>query len=163
VNTSGRLTRATVWVFETLAWGLLAVIVALVVLQVVARYVLRISLPWPEELARFLLIWLTFTGAVVGTWHHAHFRVDVLAERLPAPARRGLTLVLQLLTVGVLGLFVWQSLELARLTGFMQSTAMELSMAWVYAALPVGGALMLAWHVREVARVIRRTGPVRRP
>ena len=149
--------------FETLAWGLLVVIVALVVLQVVARYVLRISLPWPEELARFLLIWLTFTGAVVGTWHHAHFRVDVLAERLPAPARRGLTLVLQLLTVGVLGLFVWQSLELARLTGFMQSTAMELSMAWVYAALPVGGALMLAWHVREVARAIRRTGPVRRP
>ena len=157
------MTRATVWVFETLAWGLLVVIVALVVLQVVARYVLRISLPWPEELARFLLIWLTFTGAVVGTWHHAHFRVDVLAERLPAPARRGLTLVLQLLTVGVLGLFVWQSLELARLTGFMQSTAMELSMAWVYAALPVGGALMLAWHVREVARAIRRTGPVRRP
>jgi len=150
-------------VFETLAWGLLVVIVALVVLQVVARYVLRISLPWPEELARFLLIWLTFTGAVVGTWHHAHFRVDVLAERLPAPARRGLTLVLQLLTVGVLGLFVWQSIELARLTGFMQSTAMELSMAWVYAALPVGGALMLAWHVREVARAIRRTGPVRRP
>ena len=149
--------------FETLAWGLLVVIVALVVLQVVARYVLRISLPWPEELARFLLIWLTFTGAVVGTWHHAHFRVDVLAERLPAPARRGLTLVLQLLTVGVLGLFVWQSIELARLTGFMQSTAMELSMAWVYAALPVGGALMLAWHVREVARAIRRTGPVRRP
>ena len=163
MNTSGRLTRATVWVFETLAWGLLVVIVALVVLQVVARYVLRISLPWPEELARFLLIWLTFTGAVVGTWHHAHFRVDVLAERLPAPARRGLTLVLQLLTVGVLGLFVWQSLELARLTGFMQSTAMELSMAWVYAALPVGGALMLAWHVREVARAIRRTDPVRRP
>ena len=157
------MTRATVWVFETLAWGLLAVIVALVVLQVVARYVLRISLPWPEGLARFLLIWLTFTGAVVGTWHHAHFRVDVLAERLPAPARRGLTLVLQLLTVGVLGLFVWQSLELARLTGFMQSTAMELSMAWVYAALPVGGALMLAWHVREVARAIRRTGPIRRP
>jgi len=163
VNTSGGLTRATVWVFETLAWGLLVVIVALVVLQVVARYVLRISLPWPEELARFLLIWLTFTGAVVGTWHHAHFRVDVLAERLPAPARRGLTLVLQLLTVGVLGLFVWQSIELARLTGFMQSTAMELSMAWVYAALPVGGALMLAWHVREVARAIRRTDPVRRP
>ena len=157
------MTRATVWVFETLAWGLLVVIVALVVLQVVARYVLRISLPWPEELARFLLIWLTFTGAVVGTWHHAHFRVDVLAERLPAPARRGLTLVLQLLTVGVLGLFVWQSIELARLTGFMQSTAMELSMAWVYAALPVGGALMLAWHVREVARAIRRTDPVRRP
>jgi TRAP-type transport system small permease protein len=150
--------RATVWVFETLAWGLLAAIVALVVLQVVARYVLRVSLPWPEELARFLLVWLTFTGAVVGTWHHAHFRVDFLAERLPPRVRSGLGLALDVLTVGVLGLFVWQSLEVARLTGFMQSTAMEISMTWVYAALPLGGVLMLGWHVREVGRAIRRPG-----
>lgn len=144
--------RAAVWVFETLTWGLLAGIVVLVVLQVVARYLLRISLPWPEELARFLLIWLTFTGAVVGTWHRAHFRVDVVTQRLPPAAARVLALVIDVLACLALGIFVWQGLELARLTGFMRSTSMEISMSWVYGVLPAGGLCMLAWFLREVFR-----------
>ena len=144
--------RATVWVFETLAWGLLAAIVVLVVVQVVARYVLRISLPWPEELARFLLIWLTFTGAVVGSWRNAHFRVDVITQRLPPAAVRVLSLAIDVLVVLALIVFVWQGIELTRLTGFMRSTSMELSMAYVYGVIPVCGLFMLAWFVRETIR-----------
>lgn len=148
----GGTRRAVVWVFETLTWGLLAGIVVLVVLQVIARYLLRISLPWPEELARFLLIWLTFAGAVVGTWHRAHFRVDVVTQRLPPAAARALGLVMDVLVCLALGVFVWQGLELARLTGFMRSTSMEISMTWVYGVLPAGGLCMLGWFLREVAR-----------
>lgn len=146
---------AVVWVFETLALTLLGAIVVLVVLQVVARYVLRLSLPWPEELARFLLIWLTFAGAIVGTWHGAHFRVDVVSGRLPAPARRVLSAALHVLVCVTLGVFVWQGVELTRLTGYMRSTTMELSMAWVYGVLPVAGVFMLAWYLREVVRALR--------
>ena len=148
--------RAVVRLFEALAMGLLVAIVLVVVLQVVARYVLRISLPWPEELARFLLIWLTFAGAVVGTWQNAHFRVDFLIDRLPAHVRRGLGLVMDALVCATLGLFVWQGLELVQVARFMRSTSMELSMAWVYGVLPASGVLMLGWFVREVVRDGRR-------
>ena len=147
--------RATVWIFETLAWGLLAAIVLLVVVQVVARYVLRLSLPWPEELARFLLIWLTFAGAVVGTWQHAHFRVDVITQHLPAPATRTLAVTIDALVCVALAVFVWQGLELTRLTGFMRSTSMELSMTYVYGVLPAGGLFMLGWYLRELVRGVR--------
>ncbi|MBI3455993.1 MAG: TRAP transporter small permease [Candidatus Rokubacteria bacterium] len=147
--------RATVWVFETLAWGLLAAIVTLVALQVVARYVLRISLPWPEELARFLLIWLTFTGAVVGTWQNAHFRVDIIAQRLPPAAVRVLSFAIHGMVCVALLVFVWQSIELTRLTAFMRSTSMEISMAYVYGVLPVSGLFMLAAFLREVVRDVR--------
>ncbi len=151
--------RAVMWVFETLAWGLLAAIVLLVVVQVVARYVLRISLPWPEELARFLLIWLTFAGAVVGTWQRAHFRVDVLTERLPPLAVRALSLAIHGLVCVTLVVFVAQGIELTRLTGFMRSTSMELSMAYVYGVLPVSGAFMLAWYLREAVCDVRGRRP----
>jgi TRAP-type C4-dicarboxylate transport system permease small subunit len=152
-----------VWVLETLAVGLLAAIVLAVLLQVVARYVLRISLPWPEELARFLLIWLTFTGAVVGTWHHAHFRVDVVTAGLPGDLRRPLAVLVDLLVCVALAVFVWQAVELARLTGFMRSTAMEVSMAWVYGVLPVGGLFMLGWFLRQVVRHARGASGGARP
>jgi TRAP-type C4-dicarboxylate transport system permease small subunit len=144
-----------VWAFETLAVGLLGAIVLAVLLQVIARYVLRISLPWPEELARFLLIWLTFAGAVVGTWHHAHFRVDVVTSSLPRGLRRALAVVVDLLVCVALLVFVWQAVEFARLTGFMRSTTMEVSMAWVYGILPVGGLFMLGWFLRQVVRDAR--------
>lgn len=151
--------RATVYVFETLACGLLAAIVILVVLQVVARYVLRISLPWSEELARFLLIWLTFTGAVVGAWQDAHFRVDVVTERLSPATVRVLSPTIHVLVCAALIVFVWQGIEVARLTGFMRSTSMGLSMTYVYGLVPASGLFMLGWFLREVVRdVCRKRG-----
>jgi TRAP-type C4-dicarboxylate transport system permease small subunit len=151
--------RAAVWAFETLALGLLAAIVLVVLLQVVGRYLLRISLPWPEELARFLLVWLTFAGAVVGTWHDAHFRVDVLATRLPPGAARALSVAVDALVCATLAVFVWQSFELVGMAGFMRSASMELSMSWVYGVLPAGGLCMLGWFARQLARHAMAAGP----
>jgi TRAP-type C4-dicarboxylate transport system permease small subunit len=150
--------RAVVRVFETLALTLLAAIVLVVVVQVAARYVLRASLPWPEELARFLLIWLTFAGSIVGTWKGAHFAVDIVTERLPAPVLRVLSTLLHALVCVTLVVFVWQSFELTRITSYMRSTTMELSMAWVYGVLPVSGVFMLAWYGRALVRGLRGRG-----
>lgn len=150
--------RSIVRVFETLALTLLLAIVVVVVLQVAARYVFRMSLPWPEELARFLLIWLTFAGAVVGTWQRAHFRVDAVSARLPPGGVRALAVLLHGLVCVTLAVFVWQGIELTRLTGYMRSTTMELSMAWVYGVLPVSGVWMLGWYAREMIRAVRGRG-----
>jgi len=54
-----------------------------VAIQVVSRYGFNHSLFWSEELARFLLIWLSFLGATVAYCHGAHPGVDSLVRRLP--------------------------------------------------------------------------------
>ena len=51
---------------EAAAAFLLTGVVGIVLVEVVARYLLKISLSWPEELARYTLVWLTFVGAAVG-------------------------------------------------------------------------------------------------
>ena len=143
------------WCFETLAIGLLVAIVLAVVLQVVARYVLRISLPWPEELARFLLIWLTFAGAIVGTWHNAHFRVDFITRYLSPGVARLLATATDLLVCAALIVFIWQGIQLVEVAGFMRSTSMELSMSYVYGVLPVSGVFILGWFLRQAVRSAR--------
>ena len=56
--------------------------------QVFFRYGLNHSLFWSEELARFLLIWLTFLGASTAYYHGAHPGVDALFSRLGPSGQR---------------------------------------------------------------------------
>lgn len=64
----------------------LAVMVVLVFGNVVLRYVFNSGIATSEELSRWLLVWLTFLGAIVALREHAHLGVDTLVRALP---RRG--------------------------------------------------------------------------
>lgn len=62
----------------------LAAMVVLVFSNVVLRYVFNSGIPTSEELSRWLLVWLTFLGAIVALRQHAHLGVDMLVRVLPA-------------------------------------------------------------------------------
>jgi TRAP-type C4-dicarboxylate transport system permease small subunit len=61
----------------------LAVMCVLVFGNVVLRYVFNSGIPTSEELSRWLLVWLTFLGAIVALRQHAHLGVDTLVRALP--------------------------------------------------------------------------------
>ena len=50
--------------------------------QVIARYVLQVSVPWAEETARYVFIWMTFLGASYAAKKGIHIRVDLLESAL---------------------------------------------------------------------------------
>jgi TRAP-type C4-dicarboxylate transport system permease small subunit len=62
----------------------LAVMVLLVFGNVVLRYAFNSGIATSEELSRWLLVWLTFLGAIVALRQHAHLGVDMLVRALPA-------------------------------------------------------------------------------
>ena len=55
----------------------------IVAVQVFFRYVLNQSLFWSEELARYLLVWLSFLGASVAYRRKAHPGIDILQAKMP--------------------------------------------------------------------------------
>ena len=65
----------------------LAVMVVLVFGNVVLRYVFNSGIATSEELSRWLLVWLTFLGAIVALRQHAHLGVDMLVRALPPRGR----------------------------------------------------------------------------
>jgi TRAP-type C4-dicarboxylate transport system permease small subunit len=67
---------------------LLAVMVVLVFGNVFLRYGFNSGITISEELSRWLLVWLTFLGAVVALREHAHLGVDTLVRALPAGGKR---------------------------------------------------------------------------
>ena len=65
----------------------LAVMVVLVFGNVVLRYGFNSGITISEELSRWLLVWLTFLGAIVALREHAHLGVDTLIRALPPRGR----------------------------------------------------------------------------
>jgi len=68
--------------------GFLAVMVVLVFGNVVLRYAFNSGITVSEELSRWLMVWLTFLGAVVALRDHAHLGVDTLVRALPPIGKR---------------------------------------------------------------------------
>ncbi|WP_198666171.1 TRAP transporter small permease [Tropicimonas sp. IMCC34043] len=122
--------------------GMAALIVS-ITLQVVTR-VFFTAFGWTEEVARFLLVWLTFLGSVYAWHEHRHIAVTVLVERLPDAARRAATIVALVLALAFLLSLAWVGYEYMSIQSFQKSAAMRLPMSYVYAIIPVS-ALLMAW------------------
>jgi len=143
--------RAFVQANRWLLIVLLAAMVVVVFANVCMRYLLGASVIWSEEVARHLMIWLTFAGSGLALRTGAQIGIDTLQDALPAPAARVLRM---LLVAGMLLLFValaWHGIDYALRTRLQISAALGVSMIYVYAGMPIGCALLAA-HLLFIAR-----------
>lgn len=151
-----RLTRSVLMnPVETILAVLMVLITVDVLAAVVFRYVLQMPLGFYDELARFLFIWVAFLGAVVGVRRRGHFAIHLLGHRLPARLLRALSLLIYLGTLAFAGLLVEEGIKIVQLTSPQLSPAMEISMAYLYAVLPVSGGLMIMYLIPQIAQELR--------
>ena len=123
----------------------------IVAIQVFFRYGLNHSLFWSEELARILLVWLTFFGATVAYFHKAHPGVDGLVRRLPARGRRMAALFSHLAALALFSVMVWYGMQFAYFVRLQITPALGWPKWVVMAAVP--GAGLVFW-VHGLAMVI---------
>ncbi len=148
-----RLNSALLLIGQQLAWMCVALMTLIILLQVFYRYGLNNALPWPEEAARALMIWMTALAAPTAYRHGGFVSIDMLQGYLPAVLRSALIIALLLIA----GVVLAKLLELAINffdRGFRTYTASirlpwdpteKLKRAWVYLAMPVcfGGMLLI--------------------
>ena len=123
---------------------LVAVMIAVVILQVIFRFILKGSLSWSEELARYLMVWVTFVGASIGVKRGAHIGVEALVIVLPKKTQI-IIKYLGIILVVVFCIVVFSaSLGILRnqIVNRQVSPAMRIPMWWAYAAIPVGTFFM---------------------
>lgn len=85
-----------------LAWMALAIMVIVILTQVFFRYVLNSALNWPDEAARFLMLWMVALMAPSGMRWGGFVAIDTLPSSLTSKANRILTLVLFCMSLVVL-------------------------------------------------------------
>jgi len=134
-----RLNQAT----ELTVAVLLAATITVTLLQVVFRYGVESSLSWSEELARYLFIWLIFLGSASAVRRGQHMAVDVLVLLVPSGLRRLLAILVLAVSACFFGVILYTGLLLTENALHQTSTALEMSVAAVYVAAPIGAALAL--------------------
>ena len=85
-----------------LAWAGLALMVVVILTQVFFRYILNNALAWPDEAARFLMLWMVGLMAPSAFRWNGFVAIDMLPRALPRVAGLLLTLVLLVLSLAVL-------------------------------------------------------------
>ena len=145
--------------------GAIAVLVvaqaAVVALQVIGRHLLRHPLPWTEEIARLLLVWLMCVGGVAALRHAQHPRVTALLRLFPERRRRAVEAGLRLVLFAFFVCLVVPAYRLTVASAAERLPASGLSGAAISGILPVSLVLMcgvLAAELRRDLATFRQRG-----
>ena len=129
----------------------LVLISAVIPYAVFTRYVLNSAASWPEPLAILLTIVLTFVGAAAAYRFNLHMNVSYFADQLPAPWKRLLDLLVQLL-MALIAIFmiVWGE-RLVEVTWHNSIADFpQLSVGVTYLPIPIGGGCLLLFIVERI-------------
>jgi TRAP-type C4-dicarboxylate transport system permease small subunit len=113
------------------------------------RYVLNAPLVWAEELAVLVFGWMTFIGAAYAQRTGSHISVDTVRRLASPPVRVALDCVCALAIAVVAIVLIYEGAKLTVATWSLEYPAMGISRGWLYAAAPVGFALVQMELVRR--------------
>ena len=139
---------------ELIVSAMLLVIVGVIFLQVIFRFVLHSSLPWSEELSRYLLVWVSFLGASIGVKRKSHIGVEFLVSLFPKGWKKRAEFFVSAASCVFFATLVIYGRLILRTVGMQLSPAMEISMALPYSSILAGGALMLIYSAFQMAEIL---------
>ena len=147
-----------------LAWIAIGLMVVIILIQVYFRYVLNSALPWPDEAARFLMLWMTgFIAPSAYRWG-GFVSIEMLFRMLPSRMVKIVTLMLLMISLLVLvvglqfGLkhvesgWLFTSSSLKWPLHLIGMEAIRVKLAWMYMSLPVGLAMMTLVNVELIIK-----------
>ncbi|WAP68603.1 TRAP transporter small permease [Jiella pelagia] len=130
------------------------VLAFVVFLQFFTRYVLNDSLGWTEEIARYLLIGVTFIGAVSAVRRESHIAVELLYTRVSRQTRFALQIFVDVVSLAFYGILAWLSVHLSQCT-LQKMTSIDVPKSLIYwvvagcfAAMTIYQLLVLVRHLR---------------
>ena len=130
---------------------MLAAMALIIFANVALRYLTDESIEWAEEVARQLMIWVTFLGAGPVLRYGGHIAVDNLQDALPRRLAFALRWVIALLLLAFFIFMIWYGALYAQRNQFQTTAATQISFAYIYAAMPIGGVLLIV-HWLLIAR-----------
>lgn len=148
---------------ETACSVLLAAMAALCLVEVGLRYGFGGTLGFYDELAGFLLVWLTFLGSCLARRDRAHIGIRDLVERLRPGRRRVAALLEHAAMLALHGVLLWFGAALALRFASERAITMPLPMGLFYLVLPLSALLTAALEVRSLLALFGPRAPAGEP
>lgn len=145
---------------EAVVVALMAMMSALIGLQIFMRYVMGASLSWSEELSRYFFIWATYIGIAYAVRKDAHIRVTMATDLL-SPKGQAVIRILTHIIFGAFALFVmyqgWFMVEKTFRFG-QKSASLGMPMGIIYLAPFTGLLLVVLRLIQAIVIDLRAAG-----
>ena len=136
--------------------------VIVILIQVFFRYVLNNALPWPDEAARFLMLWMTGLIAPSAYRWGGFVSIDMIISSMPKVAGNVLTLLLLILSLFILIVGLKLGLQHIKVGWIFNSSSIKIplfligeqskpiKLAWMYMSLPVGISMLILVNIELI-------------
>ena len=149
-----------------LAWIAILLMVIVIIIQVFFRYVLNNALPWPDEVARFLMLWMTGLIAPSAYRWGGFVSIDMFERFLPRILANLLIFIILIISLTVLLIGFEMGLKHINAGWIFSSSSIKIpfsliggkteamKLAWMYMSLPIGIFLLILVNIELVLRNI---------
>jgi TRAP-type C4-dicarboxylate transport system permease small subunit len=134
------------------------VLVIDVLWQVFSRYVLNSPSSFTDELAGYLLIWVSLLGAAYVAGKKEHLAIDLLLQKSSPARQKVLNIIIHSVILGfsatvlVIG-GAW--LVYTRFYLGVKSAALQVPLGYVYIVLPLSGLIIIFYSIHHLIDVIK--------
>ncbi len=136
-----RLNDGVIWFCKQVEIVLIALMMIIVLIQVFFRYVLNNSLVWPEETARFMMVWMTFMAAPIAYRAGSNVSLDIVHRLLKGRLYTLLSIIIQIASIATISILFKKSLGMVERGMNIDATSIPIKMTYVYLCLPIGLSL----------------------
>ncbi len=134
------LLKIAKWIIITM----IALMTVVIALQVLFRYGLNDALSWSEEVARYMMVWMTFLGVPIVTYKLSHPQLTMISDALQGKLRNLLAIALQGLCAVVLVYGIKYSWGYALGGLRVSANSVPVVKFFSYVAVPIGLGLTLS-------------------
>jgi TRAP-type C4-dicarboxylate transport system permease small subunit len=150
-NFADKLAKITLFVVKVIT----GILVITVLTGVFFRYVVRDSLSWTEELARYLMIWAALLAVSVGVKDKEHVGIQLLIKQFPPLITKMITVVVYIITIVFLGVLTYKGYQVAGRAKTQLSLALNISMYWPLMSIPVSGVLAIIQQIIQTILIFK--------
>lgn len=150
-----RISRSVNHWVEYILFGLGFTMSVVVAVQVFFRYALNHSLFWSEELARYLLVWLTFLGASVAYRRTLHPGIDIVYAQMPVPIQRMISIFIHFISTVLFGVMIFYGIQFSYFVRLQISPALYLPKWMVFSIIPLSGIIFMIHGITFLVDEIR--------
>ena len=148
---------------DRLARFLVAMMMAVMTLNVLFgvfnRFLFKIPISWVEEIATYLLIWISLVGSAVAVRIGGHVGVGLIVSKLKTGAKTFASWVNVLIILAFVMTLIFLGMKLAIREMGQLGHATRISMFWPFLSVPVGCLLILIQLVYLIKLLVKKQSP----
>ncbi len=135
---------------------ILVILTLTVFSQVIARYIFQAPLSWSEELARFLLMWLSMLSAAYAFKVKSHFALKILVNRISAKSQFRVSIFVHLIVTAFFIVLTYFGLVFLEGVSGHTAPALQIPMEIPYSSIVVGSLLIVFQSMKSTWLLLKQ-------